>query len=571
MSMIQTLARKARQLASDPILRRWLAGRAMGRFPSEPTFARHCPPYLKDLLPLEAELPNTSFSALASEPPRTTIGLPLPGETVRLQPGEEGQFFARSFADAETAIAVHRFAWLPLLPDADPAWVGILWKAWRERFGELRSGITWHPYTAAERAINILNYARRVGLPGPTHDTLAALAGHAPAIAERLEYFGDHHTSNHLANNGRGLFLLGLHLGLPRATAIGAKILLAEAEHILMASGVLREGSSHYHLLLTRAYTSAWLAARRHDRPEAAAFESIVSRMMAVIPRLALPGGFPLIGDVSPDCPPAFLMGLLPKAAPQSDWLRDLGDDRSVFMELRDRVPPISIEQLAADGWLRSDVGPWSGLWHVAPEGFAAMPGHGHQDTGSFELHYESLPVIRDPGRGAYGDTGDAARFRSAAVHNGVTVDDNDPFPPNKPYYDPAFRRAVAGPAPRPYRDENRVTVEHHGFARLRNVGRVTRSWHFDGSSVRLDDNLEGAGRRRLCRRLHTTLSVERTGDAIVLTNGSKRFRLVSDQPAQTRSTTYWSAYGLGEPATVIEIAEYAALPWTATLKIEAI
>ena len=338
-----------------------------------------------------------------------------------------------------------------------------------------------------------------------------------------------------------------------------------------MPSGVLREGSSHYHLLLTRAYASAWLAARHHGRPEAAALESIVSKMIAVIPRLALSGGFPLVGDVSPDCPPAFLMGLLPKATPQADWLGGLDDDRSVFMKLRDRIPPASIERLAADGWLRSDVGPWSGLWHAAPEGLAAMPGHGHQDSGSFELHYGSLPVIRDPGRGAYGDSGDAAHFRSAAAHNGVTLDDNDPFPPNKPYYDPAFRRAVSGPAPRLYREGDQVIVEHHGFARLGNVGRATRSWRFDGSSVRLDDHMEGSGRRRLCRRLHTTLSVAQTGDAIVLTNGSKRFRLLSDQPVQTRSTTYWSAYGLGEPATVIEIAEDSALPWTATLKIEAI
>ena len=570
--MIGSLFRKARQLAGDPTLRRWLAGRAVGRYPGQPAFAAHRPAYLDGLLPLRLETPTARFSELPDRRPATPIEIPLPGETVRVEPGAEAFLFDRAFADPEAAIAVHRFAWLPILgASVDPAWVGALWSAWLERFAETDSGPAWHPYTAAERAINLLAYARSAGLPGPVDATMARLARHAPAIAERLEYFGDHHTSNHLANNGRGLFLLGLALGLPGAAEIGGRILLAEASRILLPSGILREGSSHYHLLLARAYASAWLAARAHRRPETPALEAIVARMIAVIPRLSLPGGFPLIGDVSPDCPPAFLAGLDPSAPTDSGWLAGLGADRAAILGLRDRVAPVANDALAADGWLRADRGPWSGLWHVAPAGFAAMPGHGHQDTGSFELHHESVPVFRDPGRGAYGDTGAAAHFRSAASHNAVTVDGHDPFPPNKPYYDATFRRAVAGPPPRLVRDGDTVHVEHDGFARLGRVGQASRAWHFDGRAVRIGDRLDGAGRHRICRRLHTTLTVETVGDTLVLAGGGRRFRVVPDRPARIQPTTYWSAYGVGAPATVIEIAEDATLPWTATLTIEAL
>ena len=38
----------------DPILRCWLVGRALGRFPGEPPFTAHHPPYLSDALPLAA-------------------------------------------------------------------------------------------------------------------------------------------------------------------------------------------------------------------------------------------------------------------------------------------------------------------------------------------------------------------------------------------------------------------------------------------------------------------------------------------------------------------------------------
>ena len=93
-------------------------------------------------------------------------------------------------------------------------------------------------------------------------------------------------------------------LGLEWAAECGARILEEEAKRIFSSSGVLREGSSHYHLLIARNYADAWLAARRHGRPEAAVLRDITSRAPAVVPWLILPGGMPLIGDVSPDCPP---------------------------------------------------------------------------------------------------------------------------------------------------------------------------------------------------------------------------------------------------------------------------
>ena len=344
--MIEGLARKTFQLVADPTLRRWLVGRALGRHPGEPEYAPHRPPYLDGLLPLGLEEPSARFRELPVGPPEGPIEIALPGETVRVEPGAEGRLFDRPFADAETAIAVHRFAWLPLLgPAIDAAWVGALLGAWRERFGDSLAGAAWHPYTAAERAINLLEFAKRHGLPGA--DAPWFLARHAPAIAGHLEYFGDHHTSNHLANDGRGLFLLGLGLGLPRAAELGGRILLAEAERILAPSGILREGSSHYHLLLARAYASAWLAARAHRRPETAPLEAAVAKMLGVIPRLALPGGLPLIGDVSPDCPPEHLFCLLPGGDRRSGWMDILTpDERSRLATVLDEFDEPSGEEL---------------------------------------------------------------------------------------------------------------------------------------------------------------------------------------------------------------------------------
>ena len=117
---------------------------------------------------------------------------------------------------------------MPLLENFDAntaAWVQALWDVWRGSFSRPGKDWAWHPYTAAERAINLLDLARTRGLPGPVDETVSLLAVHAAEIHRRLEYFGDHDTSNHLSNNGRALYRIGLALGLDWAARAGAEIL----------------------------------------------------------------------------------------------------------------------------------------------------------------------------------------------------------------------------------------------------------------------------------------------------------------------------------------------------------
>ena len=569
------LIRKARHVLTDPVLRRWLAGRVTGRWPGAPGFTPHVPPYLDGAPPLAAETPDDGgrLGLLAADPPASLIDLPLAGERVPVAPGEERDLFGRRFADAETLLALHRFAWLPVMGEgADPAWVGALWTAWRRAHGAPDKSWAWNPYTAAERAVNILAFARRRGLPGPKADTLAVLAAHGPAIAAGLEYFGDHHTSNHLATNGRGLYLLGLELALPRCAQMGARILIEEAARIFLPSGVLREGSSHYHLLLTRNYADAWLAARRHRRPEADRLAEITARALAIIPGLRLPGGLPLIGDISPDCPPEFLSCLAPGATTGDGWTASLDDDeRDAFVALRDTIPTADAAALAADGWLGARFGPWAGLWHAAAKGWAPMPGHGHQDTGGFEIHFGAEPVFVDVGRGAYGETGAAAHDRSGQAHNTLLVDGLDPYPPNRPYYDDGFRAHLTGPPPHLRRDGDGVTLRHGGYSRLADVGAVERRWTFSDGAMSILDRVEGTGRHRIECLLHTPHPVLRSAGGLVVQGAEAAYRITADGHQSTGRATRWRAYGAGDPATVIRIRNQARLPFQAVMKIEAL
>ncbi|HSV29817.1 MAG TPA: heparinase II/III family protein [Candidatus Omnitrophota bacterium] len=560
--MLDAILRKGRQLAEDPVLRRWLLARALGRTPAEPAFTAHRPPYLGDGwsgLPLEH--PQASLPVLPAGRPTGSLALTLAGARPTIAPGGEPALVRQRFADLETELSLHRFAWVPLMDaDADPRWVGTVWQAWCDAHGNPDQSWAWHPYTAAERAVNLLTFAARHGLPEGAETVLAA---HAPAIARGLEWFGDHHTSNHCANNGRGLYLLGLALGLKQATEAGARILLEEGRSIFRPSGVLREASTHYHLLLTRQWASVWLAARRHARPEAAEFGATLRAALAVLPLFDLPGRFPLVGDVSPDCPPDHLFGLLP-GRPAQGWTALLDDaDRAALLALAGDAAP------SAEGWLRADHGPWSGLWHAEPEGWSPMPGHGHQDCGGAEIHFGGVPVFIDPGRGSYARAGEADPFVAGGSHGVLAVDGLDPYPQNRPYYDPAFRMAMAGPAllaP----TESGVRLVHHGYARI-GLGAVERSWSFAPDRLVIDDWVQGNGRHRVERRLVTGLDARLADDVAILTAADgRRFRLGAEDCACTLAPTVaWAAYGEGRPAQVVTFSADIRLPWRGRITVE--
>ena len=550
------LMRKAGQVLGDPVLRRWIMGRALGRWAKVTQSGSHLPPYLDPSL--TADDPRCPYSDAGDAAPQGGLDLMLAGEVTGLAPGDEPKLIGRGFADTESLLAMHRFAWIgPAGDDLDPAWVNDLWRAWMDKYEQPGDGWAWHPYTAAERLVNILNFARRHGLPGPRQRTLDCLAAHGPSILRHLEYYGPAHTGNHLANNGRGLFLGGLELGQKSWAEAGGQILIQTAKNLFQPSGILGEGSSHYHLLVSRWYGECWLAARRFGRPECHELEDITRRAFSVLSLLDLPAGLPLIGDISPDCPPAYLAGLLQGI--NSGWLAGLEEEeRQALMALRPKKALVN-----ADGWHRCDFQDWAFLCHAAPAGWSPMPGHGHRDLGGFELHHKGQRVFCDLGRRSYGPSGDGDI--SASAQNSLTVDGHDPYPPNRAYYSDVFRQSICGGPPAFSQDGNQMMLETESLSRLGNIGTWRRAWRFAPDHVVISDGLEGKGRHRVDRYLHTGLPVS-------LGEGETRvgpFRVSADVRPSLRDGDRWVEYGRSSPAAALCFSSRVQLPWTSTIKVE--
>lgn len=550
--MLGPLVRKGRQLFEDPVLCRWLVRRAFRLEPRPPAFVAGRPPYLTGSWP-ETSGAAWRGSAGAFEAPSAPARIALAGATVAVDPRNPGALFRGPFADLETELSAHRFAWVPVAGrDADTAWVAALWEAWLNRYGDAADGWAWHTYTAAERAINLIDFARHHGLPGDADRTVTILARHADAIARNLEYFGDHYTSNHLANDGRGLLRVGTALGLDGVAALGADIMVAEAARIFGRSGLLREGSTHYHLLLSRNYADAWLEADAAGMPQAAALRETVVRALCAASRLRLGGGMPLIGDISPDCPPDFLASLA-EAAASGGWIGCLDQTQTdAFASLRETAAHAPEPDMASDGWHRFGAHGWEALAYVPADGWAPMPGHGHQDLSGFELHFGRIPVIVDPGRGSYRDTPADRLYESAAAHNGLSIDGADPAPRNRPYYADAFRRRIVATPPAVSHGNAETTLVHSGYARLRGVGAVRRTWRFEDGRVRLFDSVDGRGRHRIRRQFATPHPVKCDGRTATVEAPGARFRIDFSAPATLRPITLWSAYGAGNPGSLI-------------------
>ena len=563
--MFSAFKRKIRQLTTDPVLRQWLIGRVLGRYTAPPPFMPHRPPYATELLPLHIAdtYPPLAASDTPSAPETVCITLPLSGTELSFDISNPDAFFAHPMDDIEVDLARHRFAWLPLVTDMPHPVFASAWASWRRMFFDTE-GMHWHPYTAAERAINVIDGAAKTGAPDDPKQLANDLAHHAKIISERLEYFGNHDTSNHLANNGRGLYRIGCALGDDAIRQLGLEILSREAGRIVLPSGVLREGSSHYHMLYLRNYLDVWLCATAHGLAEdAKTFRNIAQHMISVAKALVLPGGLPLIGDISPDVPPQFLSGL---EQGTGAWVASRSKaEQAMIKTLVNDTPAATTNKLMADGWLRWDGGRWAALARVPMSGWPFMPGHAHQDMGSADIHVDGKPLFVDPGRGLYGESPEATEYRSSSVHGTLRIDGVDPYPANKPYYTEQFRVRLAGPAVAEINDDG-FTLRHGGYQRI-NVDTVRRRWRFSDTGLRLDDAVTGHGTHSIERALVTPLAVRIDGDSAII---AERFRLRADGLVpRCQPITVWHAYGNGTPASRIIFETTQDLPWIGAITLE--
>ncbi len=348
------------------------------------------------------------------------------------------------YDDPEELFRVHRFGWaLTLLASgvSDAGLVRLLEMAdtWRSSHPCEEGKPGWDSYSVAERLVHwlfLISAAKRRGLPeGELFGRLeASLRENAKFLLGHLEFRGGS-TNNHLVNDARALYLAGVCLSDIRLRETGRKILEFGARNIFTSSGFLREGSTHYHLLLTRAFLEVmWAGQAAGDDELWKRLRDPAAAMVRAAAFLQRRDDLALVGDVSPDFPPEFHRGvaavgarLLGQGSPplprERGWHSLLTEAAGAPLTAGATQNVSRKESYPDAGFHRFVCEDWALFLYLNPLGYVPSWSHGHADILGFVLHFRDMPLIVDSGRSTYLDNPLGRYGRSGRSHSAVLVD----------------------------------------------------------------------------------------------------------------------------------------------------
>lgn len=286
-------------------------------------------------------------------------------------------------------------------------------------------------------------------------DLLVALDRQLTHIEQNLSTYFSPNT--HLS--GEALALYAVSLAFPelrssaRRAARGCEILLSQAAAQIREDGGHAELSSHYHRYSTDFYLLALLVARHAGDPAAPALERATRAQATFLRTIAddrgrLPGlgdddGGQLFrfGGTDPADASATLSALAAALDDQACAVAQPGPDVYWILGERPRTTASSkgavwpSRLLGASGYFVSRTARGHLVFDAGPHGFL-NGGHAHADALSVVLSVGGVPLLVDPGTATY--TMDAVqrdRFRSAAMHNTLTIDGRGFAEPRGPFH----------------------------------------------------------------------------------------------------------------------------------------
>lgn len=339
-----------------------------------------------------------------------------------------------SGGDDEIEMSLHRWYWL-LYDQKDLTLLSLEQKVdliseWIHQNPYNEGSSAWQSYTISERLSSfiistLLNNSFIIVRHVVENNSL--LLDHvikcANHLKRNLEYYPDGNTFNHVTNNIKGLLITAVILKDTELCNDLLNLLEEELEIIFDDDGFLREGSSHYQLIVVR-----WLCELKYILIKSEISHVKISEKVhyiidkafqrvgffLVIDKKTKKVSIPLIGDISPDFDPQWLTEYF-----SPDTINHYGRSIIQFLGI-ELETSYELTQIYEDysrvvfmNWLIF-------VRHSKPSLF--FPSHAHEDAGSFLLYFEGHQVIIDPGRVNYNRPHQEDYYCSSACHNGPIV-----------------------------------------------------------------------------------------------------------------------------------------------------
>lgn len=567
-------------------LRAWPNGRRL----FQPDFIRQVP---RALLDHDALLDHEDTAVpIHDSPPRRSLMLAAGSLEIDADAG-----WAREFADREITVSLHRWNWLLRgLTDDRPRMTreeGLaLMRSWM-RYGCERFYCERDAYSTGERIVNGSLFLLLTGTGAIPSDVAAALRRMGRTVVRNVEYHPAGQTGNHAFNNARALLFAGLAAELPAAVELALAISAERLAKLVTADGFMREGSSHYHFLFTRwVLEMLWLARRREHRgfiqlltPYA---RRLVQRCWFFLVHRNGTGEWeiPLIGDVSPDCPPEWLLSLpwsslactvhrpdrMPEPPRRAGWSDLFGPIEGAGSFACEEVP-----SFAQSGWLRIDHGPWTLFVRAESDDGWLRASHSHRDLGSFVLFCDGAQILCDSGQLDYTGSPVSLYGRSASAHNSLLIDGLEATCAGPSWLFERYRAVRVELKVLRQARSTSVRIRHDGFARLaRNPVCHQRSLRIGRGGLRIEDRLEGRGVHRVQARFHFAPGIElrpQVCRGFRVEHYGMRFLpappcrgvIQSGSASPPFGGLFFSAYGRQQVSSTLDLSSTAQLPATFT------
>lgn len=417
----------------------------------------------------------------------------------------------------------------------------------------------WEPFPLSLRIVNWIKYFLASGKEATVAAPwLDSLYDQTLWLEQSIEY---HLLANHYFKNGKALIFAGLFFAgndADRWLRKGLKIISEELGEQILPDGGHFERSPMYHAMILEDCLDLLNLCRKESRRD---LSMLAGRLRGVTVAMTTH----LLGMRHPDGEIALFndaaIGI--EAAPA---------ELSAYCQ---RLTELRVPEPSGPCWSFPDTGyhimaPVPGnrlIIDCGPVGPDYLPGHSHCDTLSFELSLAGQRVIVDSGCCRYVD-GDIRRYnRGNAGHNTLTIDGADQTEVWGAHR--CARRARPLYARLERRPDGSLRFEggHDGYRRLPGSPVHHRAFTWSGSTLAVDDRVEGRGSHDIELRLHIhpACTVKRDGDAILVSSDERPLAVISTAGAILECDTGWYSprFGIRLPCPVLRsIQRRTALPF---------
>ena len=418
------------------------------------------------------------------------------------------------FNDDENNISIHRWNWLLVDINLNPKPIEdglFLIRSWCSQFLN-HPDVSSDAYSTGERISNSVIFFKIKNIPIPK-DIIEVLNIFSKGVVENLEYESYGLTGNHAFNNARALYFASDPLESHALRKFSIAIMKERLPELISKSGLMQEGSSHYHFLFTRWVLELIWAARSINDKEALSLLNQVAKkliercwLFLVYDKKAKDWIIPLIGDISPDCSPQWLISLpwsklacglyQPKLLPQppehKGWSTLFGGTKVHSYE-RSYIPDSNFSSDC--GWHRTGIAGWTLFTQAISDSGHPKASHAHLDLGGFALYYKGFPVLIDTGRFDYTNSFISNYGRSGYGHNSLFINGFSPQGEKKFWMNPLYNKISNRVRIEKKLNSVHVLISQNGFERIFRK-RIVHQRHIilTKFSVEINDRINGKG-----------------------------------------------------------------------------